>query len=259
MNEVSSNSCAGGLVRMAFRAIMPRDKKGEASMSRILVIEDQLKLRQALRQGLEEEGFEVLTAESAESGFLLANAKSPDAIILDRMLPGRDGVDVLRDLRTLGFQTPVLMLTARDQVRDRIEGLNAGADDYLVKPFDFGELLARLRALLRRRVEDRRLMLKADDLEVDLLARRVTRGGRDIDLSRREFELLEFLLRRRNQTVSRQELARDLWKEPAVLTNVIDVTVKQLRRKIERPGSRPLIWAVRGVGYELRDGSEAAE
>ncbi len=225
-------------------------------MSRILVVEDQLKLRQALRQGLDEEGFEVLTAESAESGYLLATTKAPDAVILDRMLPGRDGVEVLRDLRASGFQAPVLMLTARDQVQDRIAGLNAGADDYLIKPFDFGELLARLRALLRRRSEDRSLRLTADDLEVDLLTRQVTRGGHDIDLSRREFELLEFLLRRRNRTVSRQELARDLWKEPTVLTNVIDVTVKQLRRKIERPNSRPLIWTVRGVGYELRDGSE---
>lgn len=225
-------------------------------MSRILVIEDQLKLRQALRQGLDEEGFEVLTAESAESGYLLATTKAPDAVILDRMLPGRDGVEVLRDLRASGFQAPVLMLTARDQVQDRIAGLNAGADDYLIKPFDFGELLARLRALLRRRSEDRSLRLTADDLEVDLLTRQVTRGGHDIDLSRREFELLEFLLRRRNRTVSRQELARDLWKEPTVLTNVIDVTVKQLRRKIERPNSQPLIWTVRGVGYELRDGSE---
>lgn len=227
-------------------------------MSRILVVEDQLKLRQALRQGLEEEGFEVFTAESAESGYSLAVTKTPDAILLDRMLPGKDGVEILRELRAAGFNMPVLMLTARDQVQDRIEGLDAGADDYLVKPFDFGELLARLRALLRRRTDDRSLTLKADDLEVDLLTRQVTRGGHEIDLSRREFELLEFLLRRHNRTVSRQELARDLWKEPTVLTNVIDVTVKQLRRKIERPGSRPLIWTVRGIGYELRDGSETA-
>lgn len=228
-------------------------------MSRILIVEDQLKLRQALRQGLEEEGFEVLTAESGETGYMLAITKSPDVVILDRMLPGRDGVEVLRDLRLKGLTMPVLMLTARDQVRDRIEGLDAGADDYLVKPFDFGELVARLRALLRRRPEDRSLTLTAGDLEVDLLTRQVTRDGHEIDLSRREFELLEFLLRRRNRTVSRQELARDVWKEPAVLTNVIDVTVKQLRRKIELTSSPPLIWTVRGVGYELRDGSEATE
>lgn len=225
-------------------------------MSRILVIEDQLKLRQALRQGLEEAGFEVLTAESAVCGFSLASTKSPDAIILDRMLPGRDGVEVLRDLRAIGFQTPVLMLTARDQVRDRIAGLDAGADDYLVKPFDFDELLARLRALLRRKSDPREFVLRADDLELDLLTRRVLRGGEEIELRRREFELLEYLLRRRNRTVSREELARELWKEPTILTNIIDVTVKQLRKKIERPGSRPLISTVRGVGYSLRDDTE---
>ncbi len=228
-------------------------------MARILVVEDQPKLRQALRQGLEEDGFEVFTAESAESGYSLATTQAPDAVILDRMLPGRDGVSMLRDLRANGSQIPVLMLTARDQVSDRIEGLDAGADDYLVKPFDFGELLARVRALLRRRVDERSLTLRADDLGIDLLTRRVTRGGQEIDLSRREFELLEFLLRRRNRTVSREELARDLWREPSILTNVIDVTVKQLRKKIERSDSQPLIWTVRGVGYELRDGSEASE
>lgn len=228
-------------------------------MSRILVVEDQPKLLQALRQGLSEEGFEVLTAGAAESGLALASTKSPDLMILDRMLPGRDGVEMLRELRGNGFKSPVLMLTARDQVRDRIEGLDAGADDYLVKPFDFGELLARVRALLRRRTEDRSLILQADDLEIDLLTRRVTRGGTEIDLSRREFELLEFLLRRRNRTVSREELARELWKEPSILTNVIDVTVKQLRRKIERPNERPLIWTIRGIGYELRDEARDAE
>lgn len=225
-------------------------------MARILVVEDQLKLSQALRQGLSEEGFEVLTADTAEIGVTLASTKSPDVMILDRMLPGRDGTELLRELRSSGFHFPVLMLTARDQVRDRIEGLDAGADDYLVKPFDFGELLARIRALLRRRGEDRSLTLKAADLEVDLLSRRVTRGGVEIDLSRREFELLEYLLRRRNLTVSREELARELWKESSILTNVIDVTVKQLRRKIERLNSPPLIWTIRGVGYELRGGSE---
>ena len=228
-------------------------------MPRILVVEDQPKLLQALRQGLSEEGFEVLTADTAESGFVLASTMSPEAVILDRMLPGKDGVEVLRELRATGFKMPVLMLTARDQVRDRIEGLDAGADDYLTKPFDFGELLARLRALLRRRADERSLTLLADDLEVDLLTRRVTRDGQEIDLSRREFELLEFLLRRRNVTVSRGELARDLWKEPSILTNVIDVTVKQLRKKIERPDSRQLIWTIRGIGYSLRDGAEVSE
>lgn len=226
-------------------------------MSRILVVEDQPKLLRALRQGLEEEGFEVLTADAAESGFYLAATQSPDAVVLDRMLPGKDGTVVVSELRAMGLTVPVLMLTARDQVRDRIDGLNAGADDYLVKPFDFGELVARVRALLRRRPDERSFRLQADDLEIDLLTRRVVRGGEEIELSPREYELLEYLLRRCNRTVTRDELARDLWKEPAVLTNVIDVYVKQLRRKIERPGSRQLLWTIRGIGYSLRDGSEA--
>lgn len=228
-------------------------------MSRILIVDDQPKLLQSLRQGFSEEGFETLTADSAETGLSLAKTKTPDVVILDRMLPGRDGVEVLRELRSLGLSMPVILLTARDQVRDRIEGLDAGADDYLVKPFDFGELLARVRALLRRRTDEGRFVLRANDLEVDTLSRRVTRGGMELDLSRREFELLEFLLRRCNRTVSRHELALDLWKEPTLLTNVIDVTVKQLRRKIERLGSQPLICTIRGVGYALRDDMEAAE
>ncbi len=225
-------------------------------MARILVVEDQAKLLRTLEQGLHEAGHEVLTASNAETGFYLAATKTVDVVILDWMLPGRSGVEVLRELRTTGFAMPVLMLTARDQVRDRIAGLDAGADDSLVKPFDFAELLARLRALLRRRTDQRDFVLRADDLEVDLLTRTVQRSGEEIELSRREFELLEHLLRRRNRTISRDELARDLWKEPAILTNVIDVTVKQLRKKIERPGSRPLITTIRGVGYSLRDGSE---
>lgn len=225
-------------------------------MPRILVIEDQTKLLRTLEQGLREDGYEVLTAEDGDAGYQLAASQSVDAIILDWMLPGRSGVDVLRELRAAGFAMPVLMLTARDQVRDRIAGLDAGADDYLVKPFDFDELLARLRALLRRKSDPREFVLRADDLELDLLTRRVLRGGEEIELRRREFELLEYLMRRRNRTVSREELARELWKEPTILTNIIDVTVKQLRKKIERPGSRPLISTVRGVGYSLRDDTE---
>lgn len=228
-------------------------------MARILVVEDQTKLLRTLEQGLSEAGHDVLTADNAETGYYLAATKGADVIVLDWMLPGRAGVDVLRDLRTTGLKMPVLMLTARDQVSDRITGLDAGADDYLVKPFDFAELLARLRALLRRKTDQRDFVLRADDLEVDLLTRTVVRAGAEIELSRREFELLEYLLRRRNRTITREELARDLWKEPAILTNVIDVTVKQLRRKIERPGSRQLIITIRGVGYSLRERQEEPE
>ena len=225
-------------------------------MARILVVEDQPKLLRTLEQGLREAGYDVLTASNGEAAFQLATTNAVELLILDWMLPGRSGVEVLRELRDTGFAKPVLLLTARDQVRDRVAGLDAGADDYLVKPFDFDELLARLRALLRRKTEPPNLTLSAGDLQVDLLTRCVLRGGEEIELTRREFELLEYLLRRRNHTVPRDELARELWKEPAILTNVIDVTVKQLRKKIERPGSRQLIATIRGVGYSLRDDTE---
>lgn len=220
---------------------------------RVLVVEDQDKLRASLEQGLTEEGYEVLVADTGETGFYMAVTQRPDAMILDRMLPGKDGVQILQELRQASIVIPILMLTARDSIDDRIVGLDAGADDYLVKPFDFGELLARLRALLRRRHGNRTFTLRADDLEVDLLSRRVVRGGDEIALSPREFELLEYLMRRSNRTVTRDDLSRDIWKDPAVLTNVIEVYVKQLRKKIERPGSKQLLCTIRGVGYVLRD------
>ncbi len=224
-------------------------------MARILVVEDQRKLLQALKQGLVEEQFEVVTAETAEAGFYLASTQSVDLMVLDRMLPGRDGVEVLKELRRAGHRFPVLMLTARDQVQDRIQGLDAGADDYLVKPFDFGELLARIRALLRRRQPHRNFVLRVDDLEVDLLARRVVRAGEEIVLSPREFELLEYLMQQPGRTVTREELSREVWKEPTVMTNVIDVCVMQLRKKVERSGLKQLICTVRGVGYVVREPS----
>lgn len=222
---------------------------------RILIVEDQVKLLNALQQGLAEEQFDVLTAVNAETGFFMAVTQDVSLIVLDRMLPGRDGLEILKELRRTGYRMPVLLLTARDQVHERIDGLNAGADDYLVKPFEFGELLARIRALLRRGEPRRPLILKAGDLELDLLARRVIRAGEEIVLSPREFELLEYLMQHCNQTVTREELSREVWKEPAVLTNVIDVCVMQLRRKIERPELRQLICTVRGAGYVLREPS----
>lgn len=221
-------------------------------MSSVLVIEDQQKLLAALRQGLQEAGYQVLTADNARAGFDLARQHPVDLIVLDRLLPGGDGAEWLKEFRRAGFGHPVLMLTACDQIQDRIEGLDAGADDYLVKPFDFGELLARLRALLRRPAEQHDVILRAGNVELDRLQRRVTVFGQVVELSRREFELLEFLMRRRDQTVTREQLSRELWNEPLMLTNVVDVTVSQLRRKIERPGARSLIQTVRGIGYELR-------
>ncbi|MBX7106753.1 MAG: response regulator transcription factor, partial [Gemmataceae bacterium] len=181
-------------------------------MPRILIVEDQKKLAASVRRGLEEEGFEAETAGTGEEGYYLATTRPPDAVILDVMLPGRDGFEVLRDLRSHGFTRPVLILTSRDAVEDRVAGLDGGADDYLVKPFAFAELVARLRALLRRNLGDRELVLRADDLEVDLVGRRVSRGGVEIDLSNREFELLAYLLRHKNETVTRDMLCRDVWK-----------------------------------------------
>lgn len=222
-------------------------------MAHILIVEDQKKLAASLRKGLEEEGFEVGTAHTGEEGYYQATTRPPDVLVLDIMLPGRDGLQVLRDLRGRGFAKPVLILTSRDAVEDRVAGLDGGADDYLVKPFAFAELVARLRALLRRNVE-RELVLRADDLEVDLVARRAARAGVEIELSHREFELLVFLLRHKNEAVTRDMLARDVWKEPGGLTtNVIEVCVNALRRKVERSGVRQLIHTVRGVGYAVRD------
>ena len=223
-------------------------------MARILVVEDERKLAASLKRGLEEEGFEATTSATGEEGYYLATTAPPDAVVLDVMLPGRDGFRILRDLRSQGFTKPVLMLTSRDAVEDRVAGLDGGADDYLVKPFAFAELVARLRALLRRNLGDRELVLRADDLEVDLVGRRVVRGGVEVEVSNREFELLAFLLRHKNATVTRDMLARDVWKEPdGLMTNVIEVCVNALRKKIERPGRRQLLHTVRGVGYTLRD------
>ena len=223
-------------------------------MLRVLVVEDQKRLQNSLRRGLEEEGYEVVSALNGEEGFYLATTQVCDALLLDLMLPGRDGLSILKDLRAHGFKKPVLILTARDAVEDRVAGLDVGADDYLVKPFAFAELVARLRVMLRRNVSDRELVLRADNLEMDLVARRVVRNGVELDLSNREFELLEFLLRNRNAAVTRDMIGREVWKEPdGVWTNIIEVYVNALRKKVEQPGQRQLIHTVRGVGYALRD------
>jgi DNA-binding response OmpR family regulator len=225
-------------------------------MSRVLVIEDQKKLLNTLQRGLEEEGYEVVTATTGEQGYYAATTQDFDVVVLDLMLPGRPGLQVLHDLRANGFARPVLILTARDTVDDRVSGLDTGADDYLVKPFAFAELLARLRALLRRGAQGIELFLRAADLELDLLARRVVRGGVELDLTRREYELLAYLLRHKNATVTREMIAREVWKDAdGMLTNTIDVYVTLLRKKVERAGNQQLIHTVRGVGYALRDGS----
>jgi DNA-binding response OmpR family regulator len=222
---------------------------------RILVVEDEPKVADALREGLESEDYEVEIARTGEEGFFLVNARTFDLVILDLMLPGRDGLEILRTLRQRGLQTPVLILTARDAVEDRVTGLDCGADDYLVKPFAFAELLARIRALLRRGRTDQVLRLKAGDLEMDLVTRRVSRGGRPLKLTAREFELLEYLLRYRNQVVSREMLSRDVWHETSRATpldNVIDVHIARLRKKVDHGFPRKLIHTIRGVGFMLR-------
>jgi len=223
-------------------------------MTRVLIVEDQKKLLASLQRGLQEERYEIISATNGEEGYYLATTAEVDLVILDVMLPKRHGIQVLGDLRQSGFTKPVLILTARDAVEDKVLGLDAGADDYLVKPFSFAELLARIRALLRRDMAARELVLRADDLEMNLVARRVARGGEDVALTPREFELLEYLLRHKNSTVTRDMIGRDVWREPTgSLTNVIDVYIKTLRKKIERTGLRQLIHTVRGVGYVLRD------
>ena len=224
---------------------------------RILVVEDEQKVADALREGLVDERYDVVVERTGEGAFFRVNTETFDVVLLDLTLPGRDGLEILRALRQRRMETPVLVLTARDSLEDRVTGLDAGADDYLVKPFAFTELLARIRALVRRgRVADAP-KLAVGDLEMDLVTRKVLRAGKPVDLTVREFELLEFLMRYQGQVVSRETLARDVWKETARTTpldNVIDVHIARLRRKVDLEHTVKLIHTVRGVGFMLREG-----
>jgi len=224
---------------------------------RVLIVEDERKLAQVLSSALEAEHYEVVAASTGDEGFRRANEELFDLVVLDLMLPGRSGLEILQALRQRRIETPVLILTARDGVGDRVLGLDLGADDYLVKPFALPELLARIRALLRRGRPSDVLRLRVADLELDLVARRVNRGDRRVDLTGREFELLEYLLRHQGHLVSREMLARDVWKEPrraTPLDNVIDVQMTRLRRKVDIEGAARLIHTVRGVGFVVREG-----
>jgi len=224
---------------------------------RVLVVEDEQKVAEALRDGLQQEQYEVVVERTGEGAFFRVNTENYDVILLDLTLPGRDGIEILRALRQRGLKTPVLVLTARDTLQDRVTGLDSGADDYLVKPFAFAELLARIRALARRGRVAEAPRLHVGDLDMDLITRKVTRGGRGVELTVREFELLEYLMRHHGQVVSREALARDVWKETARTTpldNVIDVHIARLRRKIDAEGPVKLIHTVRGVGFMLREG-----
>ncbi|MGA2579110.1 MAG: response regulator transcription factor [Bryobacteraceae bacterium] len=223
---------------------------------RILVIEDEQKLGEALREGLQAEQYEVSLAHTGEEGFYLAQAEAFDVVILDVMLPGRNGLEILTTMRVRGFKTPVLMLTARDAIEDRVRGLDAGADDYLVKPFAFSELLARIRALGRRGSRETSPKLRVADLQMDAEARSVKRGGQTLELTAREFELLEYLVRNQGHVVSREMLTRDVWKEASrhtPLDNVIDVHVARLRRKVDDQFEQKLVHTVRGVGFVVRE------
>jgi DNA-binding response OmpR family regulator len=224
---------------------------------RVLVVEDEPKVANELREGLQEERYEVVVERTGEGAFFRVNTETFDVVLLDLGLPGRDGLEILQALRQRGLKTPVLVLTARDSLEDRVAGLDGGADDYLVKPFAFAELLARTRALVRRgRVADAP-RLGLGDLEMDLVTRKVIRGGRPVELTVREYELLEYLMRHHGQVVSRETLARDVWKETARTTpldNVIDVHIARLRRKVDVEGAAKLIHTVRGVGFMLREG-----
>ena len=224
---------------------------------RILVVEDEQKVANALREGLQGEQYAVVVERTGEGAFFRITTEPFDAILLDLTLPGRDGLEILKAMRERGLKTPVLVLTARDTLQDRVIGLDTGADDYLVKPFAFAELLARIRALVRRGRAADTPRLAVGDLDVHLITRAVTRGGRSVELTVREFELLEYLLRYQGQVVSRETLARDVWKETARTTpldNVIDVHIARLRRKVDADQPSKLIHTVRGVGFMLREG-----
>jgi DNA-binding response OmpR family regulator len=221
---------------------------------RILVVEDEHKIAGAIKRGLEQESFAVDVAFDADDGVGMATTEDYDAVILDRMLPGLiEGVEIVKEMRRQKIHTPVLLLTAKDQVKDRVEGLNAGADDYLVKPFAFEELLARVRALLRRPQDTQGTVLRCGDLSLNTVSFEVARGGTAISLSQKEFALLEYLMRNQNQTLTKTTIITHVWDYDAdILPNTVEVYMGYLRTKVDRPFPGPgLIQTVRGFGYRL--------
>jgi DNA-binding response OmpR family regulator len=229
-------------------------------MTRVLIIEDDTKTAAAIQEGLQIEGYEAVAVTTGVDGVVVMRTGSFDALILDWMLPRYSGIDILKDLRANGIRTPVLLLTARDTLEDRVLGLDSGADDYLIKPFAFAELSARLRALLRRAAEIDPVQRRVGDLVLDLELRRVRRGTRLISLSPKEFDLVAYLARHQGETVTRQMLARDVWNETqraTPLDNVIDVHIAHLRRKIDEGHSSKLIHTVRGVGFVFGESPRA--
>jgi DNA-binding response OmpR family regulator len=220
---------------------------------RILVVEDSRRLAGIIKRGLVEEGYTVDNAYDGEEAQYMAETTPFDLMILDVMLPKKDGVTICRELREKKVSTPILMLTAKDSVEDRVTGLDAGADDYQVKPFAFAELLARVRALLRREIVPKSQKLQAGDLVMDVQTREVWRGARKIDLTAKEHAILEYFLRRPNAVVTRTMLGENVWDyEFDGLSNIIDVYVRRIRRKIDEDGQDSLIQTMRGAGYRLR-------
>lgn len=219
---------------------------------RLLVVEDDVKMASLLKRGLERDGYAVDVENTGEDALWAGREFPYDAVVLDAMIPPPDGFEVCRQLREEGKWMPVLMLTARHAVDDRVRGLDAGADDYLAKPFSFAELLARLRAVLRRDVGERPVVLEAGDLSLDPASRAVNRGRHSIDLSAREFSLLELLLRRKGDVLSRTEIIEHVWDFAYDGTsNVVDVYIRYLRDKVDRPFGKNAIGTVRGAGYRL--------
>lgn len=219
---------------------------------RVLVVEDERRVRAFLARGLTEEGFRVWEAEEAETALTLARQSDVDLILLDWTLPGRSGLDVVRTLRTEGTVTPIIMLTARDQVQDCVEALNAGADDFLVKPCTFDELLARVRAMLRRSTGRTTDVLVYSDLKLDPRTREVERAGLPIRLTNREFGVLQFMMEHPHETLSKDRILEAVWeRDLEIFSNIVEVYVRYLRTKVDAPFPRPLIHTVRGEGYRL--------
>lgn len=236
------------------KKISPARQPDLTSAMRVLLVEDSQRLQKSVGKALRKSGYAVDTSGDGEDGFWLAESNDYDAIILDIMLPKLDGLTLLHRLRKKGRQTPILLLTAKDTVEDRVKGLQMGADDYLVKPFALQELLARIQALCRRHYDAKTNQVVIADLEIDLTAHSAVRAGKALDLTAREFRLLEYLALRRDHIVTRDEIETHIYNESAdLMSNAVDSAICTLRKKVEPPGSPPLIHTRRGLGYTLKE------